>query len=115
MESKKQHHCAHCGGTYWGTIDGLAKRIDRLKNIALKPLSHHKGYWTKERLIASAKPYKTKAEWKEHDARGYHAAANKKGMMDECSQHMKTYGGISKPIRVIAPDRDKDVDWLKGM
>jgi hypothetical protein len=50
------------------------------------------GYWTKERIIADAKRFKTKTEWKLHSY-GAVTAARKLNIHTECTAHMEILQG----------------------
>lgn len=54
------------------------------------------GYWTKERCIESARPFKTRSAWL-RGAKSAYNAARRKGWMDVCCKHM--------PKRALPRDR----------
>ena len=46
------------------------------------------GYWTKEKVIAEARKYKSRTEWQKNSFTTYNKAL-KLGIMNECTKHMK--------------------------
>lgn len=54
----------------------------------MKELKKPNGYWTKERVIANAKKYNTRIEWRK-DSPSAHAIGNEKGWSPEATRHMK--------------------------
>jgi hypothetical protein len=74
------------GGSYRNAIKN--KWIDEFSAHMIE-LNKPNGYWNiKENVLAEAKKYETRAEWKKNSGSSYQYAS-KNGWIDECAKHMK--------------------------
>jgi very-short-patch-repair endonuclease len=78
----------------WKNCGNSASQIARKKGWYAEATMHMsqsqkpKGYWTKDRVLADAKKYKTKKEWFTENQSGY-STAQAKGWLKEATAHMK--------------------------
>jgi hypothetical protein len=79
-----------------------------------------RGYWdSKENVIAEAKKYNTKTEWRKNSSRSYHSSW-KNGWDDECTAHMITtfkpngYWNIKENVMAEAKKYKSRAEWTKN-
>ena len=72
------------------------KLLPKLTKHMFKIIVH--GYWTKERVIASAKKFETIVAWVTNESSAY-GAARKNGWLKEATKHMRRVG--NKKIRCV--------------
>ena len=80
---KKEHGGAWSKAISMGWTQEACAHMDFNDESKIKP----QGYWTRERVIASAKPHTTQAEWREQEPSAV-AVAKKKGWFVEATAHM---------------------------
>jgi len=95
---KKAHGGAWSKAVQMGWIQEVCAHMDFMDESKIKP----QGYWTKTRVLESAKNYKTQAEWNKAETSAV-GVANKKGWIQEATLHMS-------PSR---PDRMPNGYWTK--
>jgi hypothetical protein len=88
---KKAHGGAWRKAVQMGWIQEVCAHMDFMDESKIKP----QGYWTKDRVLESAKKYKTQAEWNKAETSAV-AVANKKGWIKEATAHMSP----SRPNRM---------------
>jgi hypothetical protein len=83
-------------------------------------LNKPKGYWNiKENVMAEAKKYNTKKEWKKN-SRGSYNSSKKNGWIDECSAHMiearkpRGYWNIKENVMADAKKYNTKKEWDKN-
>ena len=80
---KKEHGGAWNKAVSMGWIQEACAHMDFNDESKIKP----QGYWTRERVIASAQPHATQAEWRAHEPSAVRIA-KQKGWFVEATAHM---------------------------
>jgi hypothetical protein len=88
---KKAHGGAWRKAVQMGWIQEVCAHMDFMDESKIKP----QGYWTKDRVLQSAKKYKTQAEWNKAETSAV-GVASKKGWIKEATAHMSP----SRPNRM---------------
>jgi len=95
---KKTHGGAWRKAVQMDWIHEACAHMDFMDSSKMKP----QGYWTKSRVLESAKNYSTRAEWNKAEASAV-GVASKKGWINEATKHMS-------PSR---PNRMENGYWTK--
>lgn len=90
-EWKNQHGGAWSKAVKMGWIQEACAHMDFMDESKIKP----QGYWTKDRVLESAKKYMTQAEWNKAETSAV-GVASKKGWIKEATAHMSP----SRPNRM---------------
>jgi hypothetical protein len=88
---KKEHGGAWNKAVKMGWIGDACAHMGFMDEAKIKP----QGYWTKDRVLESAKKFKTQAEWNKAEASAV-GVASKKGWIKEATAHMSP----SRPNRM---------------
>jgi hypothetical protein len=88
---KKEYGGAWSKAVKMGWIEDACAHMDFLDESKIKP----QGHWTKDRVLESAKKYKTQAEWNKAETSAV-GVASKKGWIKEATAHMSP----SRPNRM---------------
>jgi hypothetical protein len=88
---KKEYGGAWSKAVKMGWIEDACAHMDFMDESKIKP----QGYWTKDRVLESAKKYKTQAEWNKTETSAV-GVASKKGWIKEATAHMSP----SRPNRM---------------
>ena len=113
---KKEHGGAWSKAVSMGWTQEACAHMEFNDESKVKP----QGYWTKERVIASAKPHPTQAEWRANEPSAV-GVAKKKGWFDEATGHMSASrpnqkaNGFWTKERVLedAKKYSSKTEWLK--
>jgi len=114
---KKEHGGAWRKAVHMGWMQEVCAHMDFMDESKIKP----QGYWTKARVLESAKKYGTQAEWNKAETSAV-GVANKKGWINEATAHMspsrpnRMPNGYWTKERVIedAKKFSSKTEWQKG-